>query len=235
MREEIQAENEGVTIPAQVRWLSNPRTIKEREQRAEIKASSVVFMVKGKKVAQRLVSKGVNAVGVLYKVEPYTNAGPDSLCELCCGWGHTESKCNNPPKCSYCAGPHRLDEHRCNIVGCGSKQGASCCHTQEQCPNCKGNHIAFSGKCAKRTEAVRMARQSRRMQPKERETGEGTGANRTALGIMQARDIRNEAGEPMADGEADDTGEKAVAEEERDVTMTETAGETEMGAAASND
>jgi hypothetical protein len=33
MREEIPAENEGVTIPPQVRWLSNPRTIKEREQR----------------------------------------------------------------------------------------------------------------------------------------------------------------------------------------------------------
>jgi len=39
----------------------------------------------------------------------------------------------------------------------------------------------------------------------------------------------------MSDGEADNTGAKAVAEEERDVTMTETAGETEMGAAASND
>jgi hypothetical protein len=39
----------------------------------------------------------------------------------------------------------------------------------------------------------------------------------------------------MANVEADDTGVKAVAEEERDVTMTETAGETEMGAAASND
>jgi hypothetical protein len=73
------------------------------------------------------------------------------------------------------------------------------------------------------------------MQPKERETGGGTKANRTALGIRQARDIRNEAAEAMTEGEADDTGENAVAEEERDVTMTETAGETEMGAAASND
>jgi hypothetical protein len=73
------------------------------------------------------------------------------------------------------------------------------------------------------------------MQPKERETGGGTGANRTALGIRQARDIKNEAGEPMADGEADDIGEKAVAEEKRDVSMTETTGETEMGAAASSD
>jgi len=80
-----------------------------------------------------------------------------------------------------------------------------------------------------------MVRQSRRMQPKERETGGGTGANRTAIGVARARDTRNEAGEPMANGEADDTGQKALAEEERDVTMTETSGETEMGAAASND
>jgi len=82
MREEIQAENEGVAIAAQVRWLMNPRIIREREQRGEIKASSVVFIVRGKKVAQRLVNKGVIAAGVRYKVEPYTNAGPDSLCEL---------------------------------------------------------------------------------------------------------------------------------------------------------
>jgi len=95
MREEIQAENEGVAIPAQVRWLSNPRIIMEREQRGEIKASLVVFIVRGKKMSQRLVSKGVIAAGVRYKVEPYTNAGPASLCKLCGGWGHIESKCSH--------------------------------------------------------------------------------------------------------------------------------------------
>jgi hypothetical protein len=73
MREEIQTHNKGVTIPAQVRSLSNPHTIMEREQRREIKASFLVFMVKGKQVAQKLVSKEVTAAGVQYKVEPYTN------------------------------------------------------------------------------------------------------------------------------------------------------------------
>jgi len=51
------------------------------------------------------------------------------------------------------------------------------------------------------------------MQPIGCGTGEGTGANRTALNISDVRDKRNEAGEPMGDGEADDTGETAVAEE----------------------
>jgi DNA-binding PadR family transcriptional regulator len=52
MREEIEAENEGVAIPSQVRWLSNPRIIRAREQREAIKESSVVFIVRGKKVAK---------------------------------------------------------------------------------------------------------------------------------------------------------------------------------------
>jgi hypothetical protein len=112
MREEIQAENEGVTISAEVRWLFNHRTIKESDQRGEIKASSVVFMVKQNKVAQRLMSKGVTAAGEQYKVEQYTNAGPDSLCKLCFQWGHIESMCNHQQMCSYCAKPHRSDVHR---------------------------------------------------------------------------------------------------------------------------
>jgi hypothetical protein len=64
MREEIQGENEGVAIAAQVRWLSNPRIISETEQIGEFKASTVVFIVSGKKVAQSLVNKRAIAAGV---------------------------------------------------------------------------------------------------------------------------------------------------------------------------
>jgi hypothetical protein len=92
MRSEIHAENEGVANPIQVGWLSNPRIIREREQRGDIEASSAVFIVMWKKEAQRLVNKGVIAAGVSYNVEPYINAGPDSLCDLCSGCGHIKSK-----------------------------------------------------------------------------------------------------------------------------------------------
>jgi len=140
--------------------------------------------VRGKKVAQRLVGKGVIAAGVRYKVEPYTNAGPDILSALCCGWGHIQNKCSHhQPKCRCCAGPHRLSEHKCNMVGCALKQGALCSHTQVRCPNRTGNHLAFKGKCAKTIEAITMARQSRRVQPNGRETRELMGANSVALGI----------------------------------------------------
>ena len=222
-----------------MRWLSNPRIITEREQRGESKASSVAFIVRGKKVAKRLVNKGVIVAGVRYNVEPYTNAGPDSLCELCCAWGHLESECSHHQlKCGYCAGPHRSSEHRCNVVRCALKQGAVCSHTEETCPNCKGNHIAFCGNCTRKIEAITMARQSRKVQPNGRVTREVTGATRVALGTRHAKDPTNGEGEgePTAYEEQGDTGEMEGAEMvlENDVTMSETTAEIEMGAASSN-
>jgi len=92
MRDEIHDENNGVMIPVQVRWLANPHSIRERRQRGEISASSVVFVVKRNKVARKPVKDGIKAAGEWSRVEPFANIGPDSRCEHCCGWGHIESK-----------------------------------------------------------------------------------------------------------------------------------------------
>jgi len=64
MREEFETENQGITVATQVRWLANPRTNMERRQNGVIAASSVVFVVKGSKVAQVLVKMGIKAAGV---------------------------------------------------------------------------------------------------------------------------------------------------------------------------
>jgi hypothetical protein len=69
VREEFEAENEGIVIPTQVRWRANPCTIQERRQNGEIGASSVVFIVKGRKVAQSLVKKDITVEWVWYRVE----------------------------------------------------------------------------------------------------------------------------------------------------------------------
>jgi len=45
MLEESEAENDGVMITTQVRWLANSCAIRERRQYGEIAASSVVFVV----------------------------------------------------------------------------------------------------------------------------------------------------------------------------------------------
>jgi len=88
MREEFEAEKEGIAIPTQARWLSIHCTIRDRKQKGEIAASSVVFVVKGGKVAHGLIKNGIKDAGVWYRVMAFTNVGPDSGCELCCRWGH---------------------------------------------------------------------------------------------------------------------------------------------------
>ena len=123
------------------------------------------------------------------------------------------------------------------MVGCASKQGAVCSHTQDKCPNCIGNNIAFSGKCAKKIEAMTMAIQSSKVQPTGPVTREVTGANRVALGTRQARDIIYREQELTADEEHGGSREMEMEgmEVENDETMSETTAEIEMGAAASND
>jgi len=64
MRDEINAANEGVVIPVQVRWLANPLSDREQRQRGDISASSVVLVVKGNKVARKVVKEGIKPVGV---------------------------------------------------------------------------------------------------------------------------------------------------------------------------
>jgi len=44
MGQQFEAENKGVVIPTQVRWLATPRTNMERRQNGEITASSVVIV-----------------------------------------------------------------------------------------------------------------------------------------------------------------------------------------------
>ena len=242
--------NEGIVIPTQVRWLANPRTIRERRQNREIAASSVGFVVKGSRVAQSLVKKAIKAAGVWYRVETYTNEGPDSRYELCCGWGHIENKCGSMPKCGYCSGHHRTSDYKCNLVGCTAKQGSLCGHTLEKCPNCKGNHITFSSRCVKKTEATEAAQQSRKIglagrasTSTARDMATATGANSVALG-PRPHGVLEGGGDGDEEELADVDEEEKAAGGARDNTMakietatrtaTDIETEIETGALATN-
>jgi hypothetical protein len=112
--------------------------------------SSVDFVVKGGKVVRRLVKEGINAAGVVYRVETFTNVGPDSRCEHCGRLGHIESNCSSKPTFGKWSRPHSTSINQCHVKGCIAKQGSSCGHAQDRCHNCKGNHIAFSSRCTRR-------------------------------------------------------------------------------------
>ena len=193
-------------------------------------------------MAQSLIKKTIKAAGVWYRVEAFTNAGPDSRRELCCGWGHIENKCGNKPKCGYCSGNHRTSDHKCNAVGCTAKQGSLCVHTLEKCPNCRGNHIAFSTRCTEKSEAARVARPSGKTgragrAPFDEATHTAPGTDSVVLG-------QRPNGGGAADGgrqEKADAEEEEATGEARHVMMTEaeiaatTVTDTEAGALATND
>jgi len=249
MREEFEAENEGIVIPTQVRLLANPRTIRERRQNGEIAASSVVFVVQGCKEAQSMVKNGNKAVGVWYRVELYMNAGPDSRCELGCGWGHIENKCGSKPKCGYCSGQPRTSDQNCNVEGCTAKQGSLCGHTLEKCPNCKGNLIAFNSRCVKKTEAAEAVQQRRKIELTGRASKSSAGERETAMGSNRVVLGPRHKGVVEGGGDHEEMAvvdeEQEAVEESRYVTMAETETatrsatatdtETETGALATND
>ena len=150
-------------ISTQVWWLANPHTIRERRQNGEIAVLSVVVVVKWSKVAQRLFKNGIKEAGVWYRVDSFMKAGPESRCEICGGWGHIVNKCSNKPTCGYCSAHHQPSNHTCNVVGCTVKQGSLCSLTLDKCPNCTGTNIAFSNRCAKKTEATTAVWQRRKL------------------------------------------------------------------------
>jgi len=249
MRDKFEAQTQGVTIPTQVRWLVNPRTIGERRQKGEIATSSVVFVVKGSKVGKDLVKMGNKAAGVWYHVKTYTNVGPHGRCELCCGRGHIENKCSTKPTCGYCSGHPWTSNHKCNVVGCTAKPGSLCGHTLEKYTNCKGNHIVFRIRCAKKTEDAMAARQSLAVELARRSSANAnaasdvaSGTNRVVLG-HRPRGIVTYGGRSEAELELVDVEEEGTMAEIEDITMTDiattagtlTASETATGALATND
>jgi hypothetical protein len=205
LRQELQAENEGVVLPLAISWIGGPKD--EQKKKGDGKtASSAVFAVKGSQMAEKVLKGGLRAAGVKYDVEKFVTAGPDSFCGICSRWGHIEAKCGalKMPSCMLCAGQHLTKDHKCNVVGCKANAGQNCTHTVDKCVNCNGNHIAKANVCVKKQEAVKIAREERGTW-KERE-----GERRNVTTYQQRKPGQVEDGGPST-AEA----EKKVPEEEQ--------------------
>jgi len=127
LRQELQAENEGVVFPLAISWIGGPKDVQKNKAEG-MKASSVVFAVKGSKLAERVLKGGLRAAGMKFDVEKFIKAGPDSFCGVCSRWGHVEAKCGSlkMPACMLCAGRHLTKDHKCNVVGCKANAGQNC-------------------------------------------------------------------------------------------------------------
>jgi len=162
LRQELQAENEGVVLPLAISWIGGPKDVQKKKTEGK-KASSVVFAVKGSKMAEKVLKGGLRAAGVNYDVERFMTAGPDSFCGVCSRWEHVEAKSGSlkMPACMLCAGRHLTKDHKCNVVGCKANAEENCTHNVDKCVNCKGNHIAKANVCVKKQKAIKTAREER--------------------------------------------------------------------------
>ena len=163
LREEIEAENQGVTIPTNPRWIASPRR-REDAMKNGATVHPVMFHVVDRKTAARLLTRGAWVAGRKYKVEPYLQAAPDALCGRCAQWGHIEPMCGEAAACRWCTGGHTSDEHQCPVAGC-ERKGRACKHTIRKCVNCPGEaglgHCAPDSICPARKKAAIAAKQQR--------------------------------------------------------------------------
>jgi len=162
LRKEIHAENEGVVLPFTIDWIGGAKDVQTMTAE-EKNASLVVFAVKGSKMGENLLKRGLRGAGIKYNLEMFVNAGPDSFCGICSRWGHVNANCWSLKMlaCLLCAGRHLPKDHKCNVVGCKANAGQNCAYNVDKCVNCQGNHIAKANCCVKIQEAIEMAREER--------------------------------------------------------------------------
>ena len=143
LREELEAENAGVHISADIRWLGGAK-VRARFQETRSGSSSVVAAVLGEAVFNRLCRSGIRLPGGRYEVDAYEEDRPDALCQRCGSWGHVAPHCEaKRPKCSLCAEEeYATSEHQCLVKGCRVGKGRLCPHGTAKCANCEGPHGA---------------------------------------------------------------------------------------------
>ena len=160
----------GIQLKSLPRWLINENRLKEQQETGK-RGSAIVITVKGEAEAKKLCASGLRFGGVVRVVERYWEAGPSSVCMTCCGIGHQRmGGCGDrPQRCVICAGPHKVEDHQCGVVGCKKGKGKLCVHVTPNCANCSGPYAANSSWCRSRHQADIRARKEKMTNKKEKE------------------------------------------------------------------
>lgn len=84
LREELEAENGGVYIPAEIRWLDGAK-VRARFQEKRDGTSLVVATVLGEATFDRHCKSGVRLFRVRCEVDAFEESRPDAFCGRCSG------------------------------------------------------------------------------------------------------------------------------------------------------
>ena len=171
--EELEAENSGVQVPAEIRWLGGAN-VRACFQEKKEGASSVVAAVLGEAEFNGLCRYGVRLLGVKHDVDAYEEVRPNAFCIRCSGWGHIAPHYTSAELRHFiCLGGRGTVGHRCPVEGCKVGRGRPCPHEAVKCANCGGPHGARADAFAAKREAGGEARGWRSPSPKWREKGKG--------------------------------------------------------------
>ena len=158
------------TVPC---WLISESQLEKRLESGTGRGSAIVITVGTSEEASKLCSGGLRFGGALKVVEKYWEARPSSVCLSCAGIGHDclgECK-NRAVQYVICAGAHKVQDHRCGVIGCTMKMGKICTHVTPKCANCGAKHQATTFRCPARLKAQAEAwkEKSRKSQAKNKE------------------------------------------------------------------
>lgn len=141
LREELEAENEQVSILPAIRRLGRAEDMRNRLKKETIGASSVTFAVLGETTFARLCMRGLRLLGRCYDVEAFEGDRPDAFCSS----RRAESHCPTvAPRCSPCEEEHKTPEHKCPVEGCRVMKGRSGAHGVAKRRNCSGPDLAHN-------------------------------------------------------------------------------------------
>jgi hypothetical protein len=75
LKEEIEADNPGVTIPGPIRWIKSVKAIGNEWDKGTINHSSIVLNVKDKSAVQKMLKHGIRMAGKSHECEIYVREG----------------------------------------------------------------------------------------------------------------------------------------------------------------
>ena len=194
LREELEAENSGVHIPAEIRWLGGAK-VRARFQEKKDGSSSVVAAALGEAAFNRLCRYGVRLFGARYGVDACEEVQPNAFCSRCSGWGHIAPHCETAaPRCFICAKDNEETNHWCPVEGCKVGRGRPCHHGTTRCANCGGPHGARADARTAKRETRGEARGWRPPLPPRRERGVAEAPEEPEIEATAAQDeARGEA------------------------------------------
>ena len=154
---ECNTENEGLRIPAEIRWLGRMVDIRDHFDESQGTVATAAATVLCEATESRLCGSRVRLQGRRHGVEPFEER-PDAFCSRCCGWGHIGLRYRaTAPRRSLCEGGHSTDGRRRPVEQYGAGRGHPCPHVVAMCRNRKGPHLAGSREFLEKKQARKPA------------------------------------------------------------------------------